>query len=80
MALSHPGSAAGEAAETGTSRSREPLVPRPGTSDETLLDAIRRGLHPGDPIARLLARWPRPAARAVEVPPGRRAGWLPGPA
>jgi hypothetical protein len=80
MALSQPGNAAGEAAKTGTSRSREPLVPPPGTSDDSLLDAIRRGLRPGDPIARLLALWPRPAAQAVEVPPGRRGGWLPGPA
>jgi len=34
----------------------QPTVPQPGDA-ERLLDAVRRGLVPGDPVARLLAAW-----------------------
>ena len=74
MALSQLGNAAGEATlEVGTSRPGEPFVPRRPHSDDSLLDAIRRGLRPGDPVALLLARWPRPAVRPIQVAPGRPA-------
>jgi len=83
MALSLIGSDAGEAAhDAGVSRHREPAVPqrtpsdRP-TSDDSLLDAIRRALVPGDPIARLLALWPTPPVRAVRTSPARRPQGLP---
>jgi hypothetical protein len=81
MALSQVGNAAGEAAlDAGTPRQREPVAPR-RPADDHLLDAIRRGLSPGDPVARLLALWPPPPARAIQVSPARRpAGRLPGPA
>ena len=82
MALSQVGNAAGEAAlDAGMPRQREPFVPRPTNADDPLLEAIRRGLVPRDPVARLLALWPPPSSvRAVEVAPRRRGGWLPGPA
>jgi hypothetical protein len=82
MALSQVGNVAGEAAlDAGTPRQREPFVPQPTNTDDPLLDAIRRGLVPRDPVARLLALWPPPSSvRAVEVVPRRRGGWLPGPA
>jgi len=81
MALSQVGNAAGEAAlDAGMPRQREPFVPRPTNADDPLLEAIRRGLVPRDPVARLLALWPPPPARAVEVVSRRRGGLLPGPA
>jgi hypothetical protein len=48
------------------------LVARPvaapdGTAADALLDAIRRGLAPSDPVATLLARWPAPTVRPVAV-------------
>jgi hypothetical protein len=43
-----------------------PVEPSGATAD-LLLDAIRRSLAPGDPVARLLATWPAPAVRAVAV-------------
>ena len=62
MSLSQLGSAADGAVDA--PRRPEPAipaVPQPGasqTSDaERLLDAVRRGLVPGDPVARLLAGW-----------------------
>jgi len=81
MALSQVGNAAGEAAlDAGMPRQREPFVPRPTNADDPLLEAIRRGLVPRDPVARLLALWPPPPARAVEVASRRRGDLLPGPA
>jgi hypothetical protein len=81
MALSQVGNAAGEAAlDAGTPRQREHCVPQPTNTDDSLLDAIRRGLVPRDPVARLLALWPPAPVPAVEVVPRPRGGWLPGPA
>ena len=67
MALTQPGSAAGGAVdaprrpEPAIPAIPQPAVPQPGVpqpSDaERLLDAVRRGLVPGDPVARLLAGW-----------------------
>jgi hypothetical protein len=75
MALSQVGNAAGEGAhDAGTTRHREPSVPQRTDSDDSLLDAIRRALVPGDPIARLLARWPAPPVRAVGPLPRRSRG------
>ena len=51
MALTPVGSAAG-------------FAPQRSTADD-LLDAIRRALVPGDPVARLLADWPAAPVRAV---------------
>ena len=71
MALSQVGNAAVEAAHVAAlPRPREPFVPQ-RSSDDSLLDSIRRALAPGDPIAHLLARWPAPPARAVGSPPRR---------
>jgi hypothetical protein len=76
MALSQVGNAAGEGAhDAGTTRHREPSVPQ-RSSDDSLLEKIRRGLVPGDPIARLLAGWPAPPVRAVGHPARRRPGGL----
>jgi hypothetical protein len=49
-------------------------VPSPSgpPPDELLLDAVRRGLAPGDPVARLLAAWPAPPARAIATHVVRR--------
>jgi hypothetical protein len=59
----------------------QPPAPRSADGDDRLLDAIRRGLAPGDPVARLLASWPVPPARAVATSTTRRApAPLPGPA
>ena len=75
MALSQVGNAAGEGAhDAGSTRLREPSVPRRTDSDDSLLDAIRRALVPGDPIARLLAGWPAPPVRAVGPLPRRPRG------
>jgi hypothetical protein len=77
MALSQVGNAAGEAAHVaGVPRPREPFVPQ-RSSDDSLLDSIRRTLAPGDPIARLLALWPAPPAQAVGSPPRRRQPLMP---
>ena len=74
MALPQLGNAADEATpEVGTPRPRAPFVPQrpvPHT-DDSLLDAVRRGLGPGDPVALLLARWPRPTVRPIRVALGR---------
>jgi hypothetical protein len=61
MSLSQLGSAAGGAVDA--PGRREPVVaqptgPQPADADH-LLEAIRRGLVPGDPVARLLAGWIR---------------------
>lgn len=55
-----------------------PLVARPvvalgDTAADTLLEAVRRGLAPGDPVARLLAGWTAPPARPVVALPARGA-------
>ena len=69
MALTQVGNAADEATPvTDTIRRREILVPQQLTrhpDDDALLEAIRAGLTPGDPVARLLARWPAPPSRPV---------------
>ena len=89
MALSQVGSAADEAAPgAGTSRRREPSVsprsvspariPLQTTADDQLLDAIRRSLTPGDPVARLLAGWTAPPARPVATHVVRSGPALPG--
>jgi hypothetical protein len=62
MALTQPGSAAGGAVDA--PRRPEPAIPQHADPD-WLLDAVRRGLVPGDPVARLLAGWTSPPARAV---------------
>jgi hypothetical protein len=46
----------------------QPLVALGDTAADALLEAIRRGLAPGDPVARLLAHWPAPSVQAVAVP------------
>jgi hypothetical protein len=62
MSLSQLGSAAGGAVDAprrpqpAIPTVQQPTVPQPGDT-ERLLDAVRRGLVPGDPIARLLAAW-----------------------
>jgi len=65
MALLEIGSAAGEAVDA--PRRRDTVVPQRCDNPDTLLDAVRRGLQPGDPVARLLASWPLTPARAVEI-------------
>ena len=69
MAQNTVGSAADEADPVAeTTRRREILVPRQLTrhpDDDALLAAVRAGLAPGDPVARLLASWTAPAARPV---------------
>ena len=67
MALFEIGSAAGEAAADARGR-RDPVVPQCRETPDHLLDAVRRGLAPGDPVARLLAGWPITPTRAVGVP------------
>ena len=52
----------------------------PVPADDSLLDAIRRGLVPVDPVARLLAGWTAPPVRPVKVPPGVPATRQPEPA
>jgi hypothetical protein len=83
MALSQVGSAADEATSVAdTIRRREVLVPRQiarHPDDDVLLEAIRRSLVPGDPVARLLAGWTAPPARpvathAVRSAPAPRSG------
>jgi hypothetical protein len=64
MALIEIGSAADEAA-AGAPVRRDPVVPPCRETSDHLLDAVRRGLAPGDPVARLLAGWPLTPARAV---------------
>jgi hypothetical protein len=76
MALSPVGNAADTPLRAaGTTRRRgpsvpqpavpQPAVPRPVDGDDRLLAAIRRGLVPRDPVARLLAAWPAAPARPV---------------
>lgn len=80
MTLTQLGSAAGAAAlaRTEVPRQRTPVVAAERHADaDSLLESVRRGLLPGDPVARLLARWPAPPVRAVEVRPARRPGLLP---
>jgi len=72
MALFEIGSAAGEVA-VDAPRRRDTVVPQRSDNPDTLLDAVRRGLQPGDPVARLLASWPLTPARAVEIIAGRPA-------
>ena len=62
MAVSQPGSAAGGALDAPGGLS--PCFPQQSDSDR-LLDAVRKGLAPGDPVARLLSGWVAPPARAV---------------
>lgn len=75
MALTPVGSAADEADPVARTLERraQHLVRHPDDTAEVLLAAIRRGLEPGDPVARLLAGWTAPPARAVTSPPARRA-------
>jgi hypothetical protein len=72
MALTQPGSAAGGAVDA--PRRPEPTVPQPTvpqptvpqpTDADPLFEAVRRGLTPGDPVARLLAGWLTPPEAAV---------------
>ena len=69
MAHSPVGSAADEAdSVTETIRRREVLVPQQlarHPDDDALLAAVRAGLTPGDPVARLLALWPAPPSQPV---------------
>ncbi len=68
------GSAADESNHVAITRARREAnhARRPDDVADVLLDAIRRGLEPGDPVARLLAGWTAPPARAVTSPPPRR--------
>lgn len=74
MATKPVGSAADDASAptdpvTRTLERREVhLARRPDDTAEVLLDAIRAGLRPGDPVARLLAGWTAPPARPVTTP------------
>ena len=82
MTLSQLGNAAGAAASdlVEVPRQRETVAPQRNDLDHPLLDSVRRSLAPGDPVARLLAGWPVPPARAIEVRSTRRGpGWLPLP-
>lgn len=69
MALTQAGNAADETPSVAeTTRRREILLPQQLSrhpDDDALLDAVRAGLTPGDPVARLLALWPAPQARPV---------------
>jgi hypothetical protein len=75
MALSQVGSAADEATSVvETIQRREILVPQRlarHPDDDALLAAIRAGLAPGDPVARLLALWRAPTAQPVATPAAR---------
>ena len=77
MALFEIGSAADEAAVDVPGR-RDPVVPQCETPDH-LLDAVRRGLVAGDPVARLLAGWPLAPAPAVGIPRTRSGTGRSGP-
>ncbi len=80
MSLSQPGSAAGGAVDA--PRRPEPAIPpspsppsrSPTDGDDHLLEAVRRGLEPGDPVAHLLAGWVALPARAVCTTRVRPAG------
>ena len=69
------GSAADESNHVAITRARREAnhARRPDDVADVLLDAIRRGLEPGDPVARLLAGWTVPPTRAVTSQPTRRA-------
>ena len=70
MVLTQPGSAAGGAVDA--PRRPEPVIPQ-STDPDDLLEAVRSGLVPGDPVALLLAGWVAPPARpvcAAHVRPG----------
>lgn len=83
MALFEIGSAAAEAA-VDASRRGDTVVPQrsllPGDTPDHLLDAVRRGLAPDDPVARLLAGWAPTAVPAVVIPRRRSATARTGPA
>lgn len=82
MTLLQPGSAAGTSAldSLAVPRQRAAVVaPQRDDNADSLLESVRRGLLPGDPVARLLARWPAPPVRAVEVHRSGRRGLLPAP-
>ena len=89
MAQSQIGDAAGEAPADGspvarTLAARALVVPRgvphDSRADDTLLEAIRRGLVPVDPVARLLAAWPAPPVQAIAVTPALSGSPRPGAA
>ena len=75
MALTQVGNAADAAADAAAAVStpvaeaiRRRSIPQQlarHPDDDTLLAAVRAGLTPGDPVARLLALWPAPQARPV---------------
>ena len=77
MSLSQPGSAAGGAVDAPRRPEPavpQPTVPQPTDGDDHLLEAVRRGLVPGDPVAHLLAGWVAVPARAVCTTRVRAAG------
>ena len=82
MSLSQPGSAAGGAVDAPRRPEStvpqptvpQPTVPQPTDGDDHLLEAVRRGLEPGDPVAHLLAGWVALPARAVCTTRVRAAG------
>ena len=77
MSLSQPGSAAGGAVDAPRRPEPpvpQPTVPQPTDGDDHLLEAVRRGLEPGDPVAHLLAGWVALPARAVCTTRVRAAG------
>ena len=82
MSLSQPGSAAGGAVDAPRRpeprpRVPQPTVPQPTDGDDHLLEAVRRGLDPGDPVAHLLAGWVALPARAVCTTRASRAAGTP---
>jgi hypothetical protein len=77
MSLSQPGSAAGGAVDAPRRPQPtvpQPTVPQPTDGDDHLLEAVRRGLEPGDPVAHLLAGWVALPALAVCTTRVRAAG------
>jgi hypothetical protein len=79
MALFEIGSVAGEAAVDAPGR-HDPVVPQRSEPADPLLDAVRRGLAVGDPVAQLLAGLRLATASAVSIPRTRPATARSGPA
>jgi hypothetical protein len=77
MALFEIGSAAAEGVDV--PGRRDPVVPQCSKNPDHLLDAVRRGLAAGDPVARLLAGWSPTPRAAVGSPRTRSATTRPEP-
>lgn len=57
-AVSPPDSPAVARTRAARALAARPVAPPGGPVTDALLDAVRRGLAPVDPVARLLAAWP----------------------